>query len=349
MKLGTKLLITILSLILVPLIALGVLSMNLIDNGIEGQAQAMINGHLGGVRNIYDGIGDKLQIISSSVSERIPHGIENNSHEDHIFLAQSVKKQYPFLSSVIITDSSGIVVARSNNPGSKGDNLTGDPFVAAALKGYELSGTAVISQNELARDNLDSQARIELIPTENSMPSEKKVETRGMMIKASSPVYIDGRIAGSVVVGHLLNRNNMIVDETTMAMDTDTSTIFLDDLRISTNVKKPDGDRAIGTRISIPVYNEVLRDEKKFFGRAFVVNDWYITAYEPIYDINKKAIGMLYVGMPEAPFASLKEEARKNLLLIGAVSIFLAVLLGMFISKKIVKTIDNIYLPSHKI
>jgi len=40
--------------------------------------------------------------------------------------------------------------------------------------------------------------------------------------------------------------------------------------------------------------------------RAFVVDDWYIPAYEPILDIQEKIVGMLYVGMmeSEAPRAS---------------------------------------------
>lgn len=349
MKLGTKLLITIISLIIVPLIALGILSMNLIDNGIEGQAQAMVIGNLGGQRNMYEGMEDKLQIISSSLGSRIPHDIENNPHENLISMIQSVKKEYPFISSIVITDPSGVVVARSNNPDNKGDNLTGDPFVAAALNGNELSGSEIISEEELIKNDLESQARTELVPSQDSMPSDRKVETRGMMIKASSPIYIDGKITGSVVVGHLINSDNTIVDGTTRVMNTDIATIFMNDLRISTNVKKQDGTRAIGTTISIPLYNEVLRDEKKFFGRAFVVNGFYITAYEPIYDVNGKVIGMLSVGTPEAPFASLKEEARKNLVLIGGLSIFMAILLGLFISKKLVKPIDNMYSASDKV
>ncbi len=128
------------------------------------------------------------------------------------------------------------------------------------------------------------------------MPTDKKVETSGMMIKASSPIYSRGKVTGSVVVGHLINKDFAIVDEVKNAVKVETSTIFLNDLRVSTNVKKLDGNRAIGTRVAIPVYDAVLREGKTYYGRAFVVNAWYVTAYEPIYDINEKVIGILYVG-----------------------------------------------------
>lgn len=351
MKLQTKLLITIISLMLIPLLALGILSMNLIAEGIGGQAQAKINGDLGGARAVYQGMEDKLQIIAYSLAAKggLSHGINNFSHENAISLIQSVKEQYPFISTIIITDNSGKIIARSNYPDIYGDNLFSDPFVASALDGNEIKGTIIVPEEELSKDKLDSQARIEFVPTENAMPADKKVETKGMMIKASSPVINDGKITGSVVVGHLINRDNTIVDETANTVNVETSTIFMNDLRISTNVKKPDGGRAIGTMISIPVYDAVLKEEKKFFGRAFVVNGWYITAYEPLYDINHKVIGALYVGTSEAPFGELKKEAQQNLLLIGMVSLILSILLGIFISKKLVKPIDSMYRASDKV
>jgi len=88
-----------------------------------------------------------------------------------------------------------------------------------------------------------------------------------------------------------------------------------DMLRVSTNVIKSDGDRAIGTYIPAinpdgkpnPVLKEVLQGNT-FRGRAFVVNKWYITAYEPIRDANDKVIGILYVGVTEESAESLRKE-----------------------------------------
>ena len=72
-------------------------------------------------------------------------------------------------------------------------------------------------------------------------------------------------------------------------------------LRISTNVLNSTGNRAIGTYIpkTSPVYQSVIQGEK-FYGRAYVVNAWYQTAYEPIYDSQGGIIGMLCVGVKDA-------------------------------------------------
>ncbi len=78
-------------------------------------------------------------------------------------------------------------------------------------------------------------------------------------------------------------------------------------LRISTNVMKTDGSRAVGTYI--PNGSEVIKTVESgqtYQGRAFVVDDYYITAYEPIY-VDGMVSGILYVGVKEKDLAGLKE------------------------------------------
>ncbi|MFH2000128.1 MAG: Cache 3/Cache 2 fusion domain-containing protein [Planctomycetota bacterium] len=88
-----------------------------------------------------------------------------------------------------------------------------------------------------------------------------------------------------------------------------------DMLRVCTNVENLDGTRAVGTYIpktnpdgkTNPVVDTLLRGET-YRGRAFVVNGWYATAYEPIWDKNhSKVVGALYVGVPEDSVASLRQ------------------------------------------
>ncbi len=77
-------------------------------------------------------------------------------------------------------------------------------------------------------------------------------------------------------------------------------------LRIATSVMAADGTRAVGTYIpSInpdgtpnAVVAALLRKEE-FIGRAFVVNEWYLTAYKPLLDEAGELQGVLFVGIPE--------------------------------------------------
>ena len=86
-------------------------------------------------------------------------------------------------------------------------------------------------------------------------------------------------------------------------------------LRISTNVLKVDGNRAVGTFIpNSSIVTKTIKEGKIYYGRAFVVNDWYITAYEPIFK-NNEIIGALYVGQKEKDIDKLRETL--NTLRIG--------------------------------
>jgi len=68
-------------------------------------------------------------------------------------------------------------------------------------------------------------------------------------------------------------------------------------LRISTSVMKKDGSRATGTSIDSdsPVYKAIMNGQT-FYGKAYVVDDWYLTAYSPLYDETGQIIGAVFVG-----------------------------------------------------
>jgi signal transduction histidine kinase len=52
----------------------------------------------------------------------------------------------------------------------------------------------------------------------------------------------------------------------------------------------------------------VLGEGRTWLDSAFVVNDWYISAYEPLVDSYGKRVGMLYVGFLEKPFSDAKYQ-----------------------------------------
>ncbi len=109
--------------------------------------------------------------------------------------------------------------------------------------------------------------------------------------------------------GQTIQETNDIVDNIKQHIG-GTATIFQKIpegfLRISTNVLKLDNTRAIGTFIpnSSPVAEKINNGED-FYGRAFVVNDWYLTGYSPIY-IDGKIEGIIYFGVKEKDLNGLK-------------------------------------------
>ena len=204
------------------------------------------------------------------------------------------------------------------------------------------------------------KATIDIKHTPKAKTALKNVENRGMFISAAVPLIslYDNKKLGILLGGYLLNRNNEIVDQIKTKVfkdqvyegkETGTATIFFDDLRISTNVKSKDNERAIGSRLSAEVYNHVILNGKIWANRAFVVNDWYITSYEPIRDINNKIIGSLYVGLLEAPFKQPQRIIILFIIIMLCITAISGGILVFFYTKLMMKPIDKIVLMSKKL
>ncbi|WP_454914676.1 sensor histidine kinase [Xanthobacter sediminis] len=239
------------------------------------------------------------------------------------------------LDFLYVLDARGQVVAASP-PGARPDAAAGgvasSPVVARALKGEAGSGIDVVGPRALARlsPELEARARVDLVPTPGAVPTARTEEGRGMVVQSAAPVRLAGDARGALVGGVLLNGNLDFIDTINdlvygrgalPAGSEGTATLFLDDVRISTNVRLFEGKRALGTRVSGEVRAAVLGEGRVWHDRAFVVNDWYISAYEPILDSAGQRVGMLYVGFLEAPFLALK---RTILIAVGIAFLLVA-------------------------
>ena len=197
----------------------------------------------------------------------------------------------------MITDPSGKIISSANNTHSYGEKLSEDKSLLLFLNGKQQKGITVLNENFLIRENLSEQAYVKIMPTSEARSYEITEERRGIALTASVPVYNDNNeLIAFLLGGELLNRHTAFVDEVTEALQVST-TIFLDDLRIATSSRLDNGDRAIGTRVSEKIANIVLDRGERYLGREFILDQWYLTAYDPIFNINNDVIGILYVGI----------------------------------------------------
>lgn len=156
----------------------------------------------------------------------------------------------------------------------------------------------------VARELLDNLGSI----TENELITVKATDQ-------STNTSYDVQINNWKIGDKTCYQDNSIVDRI-QEVTSETATIFQKIpqgyLRIATNVKRADGSRATGTFLpnSSPVV-QAIEQGKSFKGRAFVVDDYYLTAYEPIV-INGAVKGMLYVGVKEKDYATLKSIFNKK-------------------------------------
>ncbi len=225
-----------------------------------------------------------------------------------------------------------------------------DPEVQKSVKFRESgSYTALLSNKELMdiSPDLASRAVQAIIPTSNATPSPKSAEDRGLVVQVLQPVFNDGNMLGYLEGGLLLNGNLGLVDEinnliyspnTLLEGSIGTTTIFLEDVRVATTVRRDGESRALGTRVSDVVRQSVLGRGEVWLERAFVVNDWYVAAYAPLLSPEGARIGMFYVGFLEAPYANIKTQ----LLILFLLAVGAAMVLGAMM---VVRLTSGIFYP----
>lgn len=210
------------------------------------------------------------------------------------------------------------------------------PVISSALEGRARTAIDVFQSMELAAisPDLRKRAQIDIVTTAGSAPSTRTQETRGLVLQSATPVSLPSERKAALVGGMLLNQNLAFVDTINDLIysgaglpegSRGTVTLFLDDVRISTNVRMFEGQRAIGTRVSAEVRDAVLDRGQTWLDGAFVVNDWYISAYEPIRDSYNRRVGMLYAGYLRQPFTTAKRGTVLEIALAFVVAVALTV------------------------
>ncbi len=247
------------------------------------------------------------------------------------------------------------------NPVPKGGDQIANPIANLAMERETVvAGTVVLSHEFLLAENPDlaRRARVKPVSTPRAAPGSAREITQGMALACAVPIFGNGELSGVLYGGIVLNRSHEIVDkvrdtvfqqEIYNGRSIGTATIFFEDIRISTNVFTQDGDRAVGTCVSKEVREHVLEQGRKWTDRAFVVSDWYITAYEPIKDIVGERVGMLYVGVLEAKYADIRRKALTLLMGITVAGMILAVGLGFILANKIMRPVHQLIRASTEV
>ncbi|MBM6550899.1 cache domain-containing protein [Marinomonas ostreistagni] len=224
------------------------------------------------------------------------------------------------------------------------------PLLTRAQLEGPSSGVEVFSQTTLERLDPALAKRAAIPPLTGADASA--IEQRGMLLHFVYPVTGEhGQILAYLAAGLLMNANHAFVDQISNTVygpgslpeqGLGTVTLFLDNVRISTNVPHPSAQqqRAIGTTVSDQVQQQVLLQGERWLDRAFVVNDWYVSAYEPVTDVNGERIGMLYAGFLEAPFMSSLYHWLELLLWLFAAVLVVCITLAILGARSLAKPFE---------
>lgn len=149
---------------------------------------------------------------------------------------------------------------------------------------------------------------------------------------------VDGKLrAGQYVVN-----NNFELPDKIQELFGGTATIFMGDTRVSTNVLKEDGGRAIGTKLEGPAYNSIFQEGKSYRGETKILGEPYFTAYDPIKNSQGETIGVLYVGVKKSDFFAAYDQLRNKLITVAAVNVTIFALLAFYLVSRALRTLNRL-------
>ena len=353
MTLRARVSVTFVLLIALVALSAGVIGAVLLSRTTLDEAQRRVNFNLRVAWAVVNAEHDRANLLVEIVSTRVAlaHGSLDWSALRSELEAKRIQAGLDFFT---LTDAKGRVILRSLQPYNTGDDLSNDPFVRRALQGQGSSGFTTLPKERLAREGGDliQRAFLAFEPTPKAKPRPQDSESSGMARISCTPVRGQGgMIIGALYGGNLLNRDYGLVDRIRSTVFKDelykgrpmgTVTIFQWDVRIATNVLKANGNRAIGTRVSAEVYDQVLENNRSWYDRAFVVNDWYLSAYDPIADVDGKVIGILYVGMLERPYVDIRRELWRLYAGLSLVAALVVLAVGLVFARRLTGSLAQV-------
>ena len=100
-------------------------------------------------------------------------------------------------------------------------------------------------------------------------------------------------------------------------------TFFAQDVRVSTNLKKANGERNVGTKASAEVTDIVIKGNKEHSGLVTIDGVDYLGAYVPLRNAGGQAIGMIFVGIG----SYVMDDVRHQFLMVTVVASILIILI----------------------
>jgi two-component system NtrC family sensor kinase len=349
---AAKLTLSFLIIILFTSVVFTIVGIYLIRDRILSDARDKLRYDIDTAREIYlEKLNNVHNAVRSAASMSCVSEALKTGNQQYGVDCLTITKIGEGLDILTITDEDGIVVIRTSNMNIVGDDRSSDAFIRDVLDTQNpVFGTMIINHEDLKRESPGLAEYTMINPEHNG---------NGMILISASPILdTDSSLLGVVFGAILLNSDVDIVDEIRNTVfhnlrykgkDIGVASIFQDNIGISTYIKDQDGSRALGNTVSDEIYNQVVGEQRRWIGRDNIGNNWYISAYEPIKDINYDTAGILHLGVLEQRYLDIIDQTTIAFLGITILVSIVALGFAYYISRRISIPINQLVTASREV
>jgi methyl-accepting chemotaxis protein len=142
--------------------------------------------------------------------------------------------------------------------------------------------------------------------------------------------------------------DHRIVDRATSYVGGNATLFVYDDatdkfVRKTTNVKKENGDRAVGTQLAADHPGQaIIRRGVAYKGPAMLFGSRFYTAYHPVFNPSGKIIGIIYVGIATAELDGMLQQAIFAMVIAAGVTALLALVATLVLVRRVTKPLNAV-------
>ncbi len=338
---GVMLLVAAVAVVIVA--AVGAFSIN---RSVVREAQNRVNHDLDTALSLYD---QRFRMLAQQVQSRTGSLMAQDAVPETAARLHQWRQQLG-LTVLNLCGPDGETIAGTYPDGAGPVPVGEDPVLRRALAGEPARGTVLLTSERLQLEG--GAALRKLVAVAPARSEQDTGTTSALFMWLAQPVEdADGRVVALAYGGRALNHNYRLVDslrdtifgtERHEGKPLGTVTVFLGPTRVVTNVLRSDGRRAVGTVVSEEVRQAVLQKGRRWQDRAWVVDAWYLSGYEPLRNPDGETLGMLYVGLLEAPYNALRTRLLARFLVPTAAVLIVGLLAVTLIVRQITRPLRDL-------
>ena len=200
--------------------------------------------------------------------------------------------------------------------------------------------TLARGHSEKTGDKQDSDSILDALTAGKSLNGMEHGNLTGYSMRAVAPITAGGKIIGAISVGNSHIQEHDLVDRIKKTFGAE-CTIFDGTTRVSTSLKKENGERAVGTTLdNQAVIQAVLKEGGTYMGENVILGHKYVTGYTPLRDARGDVNGMLFLGVSMVSVNSLIMRQIVLASLLGVVVVIVVSLISRRIISGIVRPIS---------
>ena len=229
------------------------------------------------------------------------------------------------LTILIITDDKGQVICRGGDLDFTGPDLSTHNLIKRALSGESVISTEIEPDPGLFGETSYDDS---LVASGDS----------ALMIEAGAPIFLRNKLIGAVLAGYLLNNNTNILETMKKMTGGMECLILMRDKIISSTFFVKNGLSLVGKDLLLGLDGGNISKIKQME----LLDNRYLFAFQRIKNINNENVGLLGVASNLERMEVMRSTTRNRMLLISAGGMLFAIILTVFLSRRIVGPIKAV-------